>query len=195
MRSPLIALALLGVSFTTGCRRGVEASYAALPPEGAPIPAFRFPALDAGQVSEQTLRGAPAVLALWSSSCMASREAVEALERLRATYEPQGVRVLVLANDRTAAPVHQLLDSAGVRLAVGLAGGQLDVTFARPSLLPWRRVVALPSFLILDPAGRVVRRQVGIEMDPAVRLERVRHKLDSLLIVGADGGGARGTAS
>lgn len=193
MRSTLIALALLSPALVTGCRRGLEAAYAALPAEGAPVPAFSFPALGTGQVSDQTLRGAPAVLALWSSGCPASREAMQAVEKLRIAYEPRGVRVLVLADDRAAAPVQRLLDSAGVQFPVGMAGGQLDATFARRSRLPWRRGIALPSFLVLDSSGRVVHRAVGIELEPSTRLENVRRTLNALLVASDDGSGGRGT--
>lgn len=182
MRSTLIALALLIPGVVTGCRRGLEAAYAALPPEGAPVPAFSFPALGAGQASDQALRGAPAVLALWSSGCMASREAMQAIEQLRIAYASRGVRVLVLADDRTSVPVQRLLDSAAIKFPVGIAGGQLDATFARASRLPWRRRIALPSFLVLDATGRVVHRAVGIELEPSMRLENVRRVLDMLLV-------------
>lgn len=195
MRSPLIALALIGICFAIGCSSGPEAWYAALPPEGAPIPAFTFRSLSEGRVSDQTVRGAPTVIALWASYCPASREAVQAMEQLRIAYASHGVHVLVLADDSSAAPVRRLLDSAAVHFPVALARGQLEATFSPHALLPWRRTFALPSFLVLDPAGRVVHRAVGITREPAERLESVRNKLDSLLSADDRRLGASDTAS
>ena len=65
---------------------------------------------------------------------------------------------------------------------MALAAGTLMQTFTHDqSVLPWRKAFALPTFLVIDGAGQVVHRQIGIEADPKHRMKAVRALLDSLL--------------
>jgi hypothetical protein len=156
--------------------------YAALPPAGSPVPAFQYAALDGSQLNADALRGGPAVVALWSSRCSASRLALDALGALHAEYAPRGARVVILADDREQGAVNSLLQQADVRAPVALAAGSLMSTFTHDqSPLPWRKAFALPTFLVLDSAGRVIYKQIGVELDESARLSRVRAHLDSLL--------------
>lgn len=176
--APLLAAALLAA----GCTPTVDDVYAALPAEGAPVPAFRYAALDGAVLDPAALRGRPAVVALWSSSCSASRRALEAIGAAHAAYAPRGAGVVLLADDGDRARVEPLLARSGGRVPVALTGETLMDTFTHgQSILPWRKAFALPTFLVLDTQGRVVYRQIGIEAEPSQQLGRVRAHLDSLL--------------
>ncbi len=180
MRRFLAALAATVV--VAGCKPTSDDIYAALPAQGDPVPVFRYAALDGAVMTPTALRGRPAVVALWSSTCSASRLALEAIGAVHAAYEPSGVRVLVLADDADRAQVEPLLTRAGVRAPVALTNKTLIDTFTHgQSVLPWRKAFALPTFLVLDAQGNVVYRQIGIEEDPSQQLRRVRAQLDSLL--------------
>lgn len=154
--------------------------YAALPNVGAPVPDFELPTLDHGRVSAASLAGHPAVLALWASRCAAARESAAALGALAAAYAPRGVRVVVLADDVDSPALRAHL-GGHAPLTAAAAGGTLARIFGRRSLLPWARGIAFPSFLVLDAGGHVVARQVGVEVDAAHRLDRLRAALDTLL--------------
>lgn len=166
---------------TTFGRRGIRRACDALPPEGADVPAFDFRRVDGGRSSAAQLRGRPAVLALWSSTCSSSRDSLAAIAALQARYGSRGVQFVIIADDADPAPVTRVLDSAGVELPVALAEGRLTATFAPNRRWPWQPGVALPSFLVLDAEGRIRRRIVGLEADSSRRMERVCGALEQLL--------------
>jgi hypothetical protein len=142
---------------------------AALPAPGSPIPAFAFPAYGAADSVRSTdLVTVPTVVALWSTHCPYQGAWVVGLDRLAREYRRQGVRVIVLADDAPG----QVLDSVLARAAwravvsgVGVADGGLAKVFDRSRDAPERereRVeFVLPSFLLVAPDGRVVRRSWG----------------------------------
>lgn len=183
------------VLITLGCKPTSDDMYAALPAVGSPVPAFQYAALDGPLLNADALRGRPAVVALWSSRCSASRLALGALSALHAEYAPRGARVIILADDRDHGSIDSLLRQADVRAPVALTAGSLMDTFTHhQSPLPWRKAFALPTFLVLDAAGRVIYRQIGVELEESARLSRVRTHLDSLL-ARPEFGAARAPAS
>ena len=163
------------------CQRTLEESEEALPAVGSALPVFSLPELDGRRVNNRDLRGQPSVIALWSSTCGASRAALAGIAALHREYANRGLRVLVLADDTSALTVQAVLDSAGLRVPVALASGTIDQLFAPGKRWPWQKGVALPSFLVVDAAGVVKRRVIGIEQDPARRMGRVRQSVAELI--------------
>jgi len=163
-----------------GGHRGLQGALAALPAEGSPLPPFTLAQLDGWRISSTDLRGQPTVVALWSSTCGASQKALAGLAALHDEYAARGVRVLVLAEDASARDVQTVLDRAGLRVPVALAAGQLNALLGPSRRWPWQAGVSLPSFLVVDRDGIVRHRIVGIEEEPAQRMQRVRHALASL---------------
>lgn len=152
-----------------GCDHRPINATAALPVPGTVLPAFQFPRANAaGSVKSSELLGAPAVVALWSTHCPYQGPWIAAFDSLARTYGPRGVRVVVLADD-AAGPV---LDSALQRAAwlpavtaVGIANGRLSRVFDRSRTAPERHTdrveFVLPSFLLIGPDGRIIRRAFG----------------------------------
>lgn len=175
--------ALIVVASSLACKSPtVDDIYAVLPPSGSQVPAFRYPMLDGTTVTPGSLNGSPAVIALWSTTCSASRLALKSIAALQASYASTGVHVVILANDRDSAVVASVFARNGIQTPAALAAGTLADTFTHgQSLLPWRKTFPLPTFLLLDGTGRVVYRQFGIERDSASRLVSIRAKLDSLV--------------
>ncbi len=163
-----------------GCGRGIQDAYDLLPAEGSQLPSFDLPEADGARLTTAALGGQPTVLALWSSTCGASRKALGAMVALQAEYRSRGARVMVIADDAMPGEVMRVLDSAGARLRVGLASGRITSIFGRRHRWPWQSV-ALPSFLVVDSAGVIRHRIVGVEADSAQRLDRVRTVLDGML--------------
>ena len=137
--------------------------------------------LDGKLVTAADLHGRPSVIALWSSTCGSSRAALAGISALHSDYVDRGLQVLVLADDSSAAIVRAVLDSAALDVPVAIAAGQIDPLFATSKRWPWQKGVALPSFLIVDSTGTVRRRVVGIEQDPAIRMQRVRQAVSEMI--------------
>lgn len=172
----------VGILTVLSCTATITDNYAALPAIGSEVPAFRYTTFDRVVLTPQSIRGRPTVIALWATTCSASRLAIKSLSALQSAYAPLGANVVILADDRDSVVVSSLLEQTAVQPTVALAAGTLMDTFTHgQSPLPWRKAFALPTFLVLDAAGRVVYRQIGIERSAAQQLERVRATLDSLL--------------
>ena len=181
MRTARYAVAMLLV-FIAGCTPTKDDIYNALPAVGAAIPEFRYPSVDGTVVTPASLRGQPAVIALWSTTCSASRLALASLGALDKEYRARGARVVILADDQDRTAVVTTLARAGVSTPVAIGSRTLIDTFTHgQSALPWRKAFALPTFLVLDRTGRVVFRQIGIERDPSHQLQDVRAALDRLV--------------
>ncbi len=172
---------LLLLLATLGCQRSMQEAEAALPAVGAVLPSFSLNLLDDRRITQVDLLGEPGVIALWSTTCGASRAALAGIAALHRDYADRGLHVLVLADDSSADVVRAVLDSAGLDVPVALAAGQLDALFATSKRWPWQKGVALPSFLVVDGSGVVRRRVVGVERDPAARMRRVRQAVTEVM--------------
>ena len=174
-------LALLATSLLACDKRPINPT-AALPSLGTPLPAFAFPAhRGPDSVRSVALRNTPTVLALWSTHCPYQGPWVAALDSLAREFVPRGARVVVLADDAPGRVLDSVLMQAswpGVVTAIGVADGALVRLFDRAREAPERATerveFVLPSFLLIGPDGRVVRRAWGSTAS-------FRPALDSLL--------------
>jgi hypothetical protein len=162
-------LVLLATTALVACDRRPINPTAALPAPGSRVPDFTFPSHGGtDSVRSAALAGAPTVLALWSTHCPYQKPWVASLDSLAHEYGPRGVRVIVLADDAPGVVLDSVLAGAAWRSVVtqiGVADGKLAALFDRSRDAPERareRVeFVLPSFLLIGPDGRVVRRAWG----------------------------------
>ncbi len=182
--SSLAKVALIALAFSAAsCRPALVDMYDVLPAIGDPVPFFQYRAFDGNAVNPESLRGAPTVIVLWSTTCSASRLALETVGALHAEYAGKRARVMILAEDNDSTAVSKVFAQAGVTVPVALASGSLRDTFTHDqSVLPWRKAFGLPTFLVLNRKGEVAWRQLGIEQDAKDRLQRLRSVLDSLSV-------------
>lgn len=173
-------MTLISHVMAAACSGGLDGALATLPAIGTALPSFSYPALDTGTVSSASLLGSPAVVALWSSTCSASREALGAIVALHAELAPRGVRVVLLADDVTLGTL-RIMQGDFAALTVAHAASALKQSFSHTRLGPWRRELGLPSFLVVDRTAVVRYRQVGIEQSASVRLVEVRRQIDDML--------------
>ncbi|WP_309670939.1 TlpA disulfide reductase family protein [Gemmatimonas sp.] len=177
--TPLRYLAI--VLMLWGCKPSLQDLANVLPAQGEMMPAFSFPAPVGAPISNGSLEGAPAVIALWSTTCPSSQRAMQSLAALHANFAARGAQVVILANDSDPRAVKDVLTAGHVQTPFAVASGALKDAFTKgQSMLPWRQAFGLPIIFVLGADGTVVWRQLGIETDPSDRLLRVRQVLDSL---------------
>ena len=173
-------MTILSLLTAAACSGGLEGAHATLPAIGTSLPAFSYAGLDSGTVASASLHGSPTVLALWSSTCPASREALSAIVALHTELAAKGIRVVLLANDTTVAALSAMRADFGA-VPVAFAAGALQEVFSHTRLGPWRRALGMPAFLVLDRASIVRYRQVGIEQSSADRLVELRRQVDLVM--------------
>jgi peroxiredoxin len=165
-----------------GCKPSINDWYNALPSVGSTLPAFRYVALDGAVVTPESLRGEPAVIALWSTTCSASQIALSSIEALHTALAARGARVVILANDRDATVVRTAIGQAAESTPAAIAANSLQSTFTqRHPMQSSLWTIPLPTFFVIDAAGEIVYRQIGIEQNASERLVNVRAQVDSLL--------------
>ena len=104
------------------------------------------------------------VLSDFEPHCRYQGPWVASFDSLARVYSPRGVRVVVLADDAPGATLDSALQRAAWREAVsviGVASGALPSWFDRSRDAPERATervkFILPSFLLIDANGQVVR--------------------------------------
>jgi Tfp pilus assembly protein PilF/peroxiredoxin len=173
-------------------KAAIETPRAVLPPDATwlyepfPAPDFSLQDLHGTTRSLAGLRGRPAVLLFWSIGALASRAALDALARGREALTHAGVGSLAIALD-TAADLPKIRAVSPAELPVALASSELGLSYAilNRHLFMNRQDLHLPSAMLLDAAGRVVRTYrdhvdpslilrdaATIEAPPAERLAR-----------------------
>jgi hypothetical protein len=113
------------------------------------------------------------LLAIWSSACPAAWESLEALSRV--AREGKGsVVVFATQIDPRGEAALKGRETDGLRFMTG--AGPLSEWIVQGGRQP-----PTPAFLLIDSAGRVAERQVGIEAAPEARLRGISAALDRLM--------------
>ncbi len=130
---------------------------------GDTAPDFQLPALDGSQVSLAGLRGQPTVLIFWTAWCPVCKEEAPHFNELAAMYGPQGVHVVGINIQDSAARTEGGVRDFGIKYRV--------VRDADASVTRRYRVTGTPTVIFLDREGRV--RYFGNELpaDYAARLD------------------------
>lgn len=176
-----IAAAFLALTLVSSCDRAPIDATAALPTIGAQLPKFDVPSYtDSTRLSTASIRGAPALVALWSVHCPFQGPAMAGFDSLRQAYGDRGVQFVLLADDARGAELDSTLRAASwwdATVRTGVADGRLTALFDRSRDVESAARVefVLPSFLLVDADGRVVQRAFGTAGD------FFRPALDSLI--------------
>jgi len=130
-----------------------------LPPDVLYSMSFRD--LDGKARSLGEFRGDLLVLNFWATWCAPCREEMPGFSRLASTWKDAGVRFVGLTGDDPHA-VERFLREVPVSYPVFLAGEDADRWARRLG----NRDALLPFTVIIDPAGRIVARKVGVYSAP-----------------------------
>lgn len=112
--------------------------------------------LDAPSSSLGALRGQPALITFWATTCPGCIEEIPLLSALHETYGPRGLKVIGVAMSYDPeAQVRALRERKGISYPIALdRDGSVSAAMGKVRLTP-------TSFL-LDPQGKVVYQKVGI---------------------------------
>ncbi|HEV2386332.1 MAG TPA: TlpA disulfide reductase family protein [Candidatus Acidoferrales bacterium] len=120
----------------------------------APVPRFSVHSLSGQTLDPGMWRGKVVILNFWATWCGPCRYEIPELEQLQKQF-PKTLQVVGLSVDEApAADVKSFVDRIGVNYPVGIASDQLQERFGG--------ILALPTSFVLDRAGRVVQKHVGL---------------------------------
>ncbi len=163
----LVGALLVGAAFA-GCSSNVSKTGASAAP-GAPnttgsnkigtalgdtAPDFELAGLDGTQLKLADLHGQPAVLIFWTAWCPVCKEEAPHINRLAATYEPQGVRVVGINIQDSVARTEGGVKEFGIQYRV--------VRDPDASVTRRYKVAGTPTIIFLDRNGVV--RYFGNEL-------------------------------
>jgi hypothetical protein len=166
-----LVTALLGTSLLVGCAEPT-APVDAPRREGGRVVEFSYVALDGARVDSRTLRGRATVILLFTSYDVVSQMAARVASDVLHEHRP---RINVLGVALEAPKYDVLIRAFGDSLGLGYPLAMAD----RGSLAgggPFGPIVGIPTWVVLDPAGREVWRHVG-----PLRRAELRSALDLAL--------------
>ena len=120
---------------------------------GRAAPAFDLETLDGGRLSLADLRGSPVVLNFWASWCIPCREEAPLLTAAARTFGTQGLRVVGIVYQDSAASARDFMDRFGQSYP-GLLDpdGRTSIDYG---------VFGIPETFFIGRDGIVRARQVG----------------------------------
>ncbi|MBS1714463.1 MAG: TlpA family protein disulfide reductase [Armatimonadetes bacterium] len=123
--------------------------------EGKPLPAFAMRTVDNKKVDNATIKGKPVLIDFWATWCGPCKKASPLLQQLHTKYKSKGL-VVIGANG--------LEDESGPSAASGYAREHKYTyvfTHSNDGLMSKWAVQALPTMLLVDRTGKVVKVQIG----------------------------------
>jgi len=116
------------------------------------VPAFDWPQLDGGRVTDGTLRGRVTLVNAWASWCAPCREEMPELVALWESLRDSGLALLAVNEDVHRDDARRWLEANGLRPPVAFADGNGRGVLGYPGL---------PYTILVDRDGRIARRWIG----------------------------------
>ena len=131
------------------------------------LPSFQFVDLDGRTHSNETLEGKVVLLNFWATWCTPCREEIPMLSALQDRYGDRLVILGLSIDERPADEVKAFAASLGVTYPVVMSTREFEGEFGG--------INAVPSTFVVDPAGRIVQRHLGLLQGP-----RTEHEVRAL---------------
>ena len=146
----------------------------AAPPEDQPVirfvrnpdpaPDFKLTALDGKPLSIAALQGKVVFLNFWVTWCGPCRAEIPDLIALQDRYKGR-LQIIGLNVDDEEADIQKYVEETGINYPVAMTSNDVRIQFGG--------IPALPTSFVLDTAGRVVQKHVGL-WNPAVYETEIR---------------------
>jgi peroxiredoxin len=147
----------------------IESLKSDLAQDGRPLvgfmaPEFELKDLSGNKVQKSQFRGRPLALAFWSPTCEHSLRNLVELQRLRDEVPESQLAIVAIAfSDEDRDDLQKLVREENLDLPILLARGD-DVRMAY-------RTIVVPTVVLIDASGRMVKRLVGFKDYPVLRQE------------------------
>ena len=135
-------------------------------PSSDPLYDAVFSGLDGQPFALSRLKGKVAVVNFWATWCTPCRKEIPDLVAAYAQYRERGVEFVGVAVEDGAEKVHEFARASGITYPLA-TGKELGITLMQQLD---NKVAGLPFTLVLDAAGNVVAKRIGL-MDSA-RLDK-----------------------
>jgi thiol-disulfide isomerase/thioredoxin len=129
-----------------------------------PAPDFKLTALDGKQLTVAALQGKVVFLNFWATWCGPCRAEIPDLIALQDRYKGR-LQIIGLNVDDEEADIQKYVDETGINYPVAMTSNDVRMQFGG--------IPALPTSFVLDTAGRVVQKHVGL-FSPAVYETEIR---------------------
>jgi thiol-disulfide isomerase/thioredoxin len=129
-----------------------------------PAPDFKLTALDGQQLTIAALQGKVVFLNFWATWCGPCRAEIPDLIALQGRYKGR-LQIIGLNVDDEEADIQKYVDETGINYPVVMTSNDVRIQFGG--------IPALPTSFVLDTAGRVVQKHVGL-WNPAVYEMEIR---------------------
>jgi cytochrome c biogenesis protein CcmG/thiol:disulfide interchange protein DsbE len=127
------------------------------------LPAVAVTDLDGSEISNATLKGKVVLLNFWATWCGPCREEIPMLAALQTHYRDRLLIVGLSIDERPPGDVKAFARELGVNYPVVMATRALADAFGG--------VRAVPATFVVDPAGRIVQRHIGLLNGPRTEHE------------------------
>jgi peroxiredoxin len=132
---------------------GADDSGFASPLVGKPAPDFHLEMLDGKKFHLADHKGKVIILDFWATWCGPCLQAMPQVERAATAFKDQGVQLVAVNLQETAAQVNALLDRQQLKVAVALdRDGKVADQY---------KAVAIPQTVVIDREGKIARLYVG----------------------------------
>jgi thiol-disulfide isomerase/thioredoxin len=129
-----------------------------------PAPEFQITALDGQQITIAALQGKVVFLNFWATWCGPCRAEIPDLIALQGRYKGR-LQIIGLNVDDEEPDIQKYVSETGINYPVAMTSNDVRIQFGG--------IPALPTSFILDTAGRVVQKHVGL-WNPAVYETEIR---------------------
>ena len=149
----LAVVLIVGWALVAGQRLGTDPTLVRSPLLGKPAPTFSLPGLDGAEVSDADYARRLYIVNFWASWCVPCREEAPHLQGFYERWSPEGVGMVGIVYNDTAAKARAFRDEFGLTFPQAMdPGGRAALDFG---------VFGIPETYVVDQRGVIMAKLIG----------------------------------